>query len=689
MSTYDRKEKSDTQNSESCSNTDMFKAFFHNSSIGAGFFNILYDENNCPNDYLLIDANNALLKMFDLKVDDIIGNKISELNSFNESIYKYISEVITNQKTTGLDIYSKSIDRWLRINVIPIPVDNIIGCLFQDVTDTRKSEEKFLKSERRNSYLLELNNALRFIEDPNQVLVSASFILSEHLEASRVQYLLISNNSSSKNVDVIVTASHGRDMSPMKGKFQLLDLNIDPSDLVCVNADTNIDTASYTTRNEQNNSVSEVRARIYAPIMRNERLVAALVVNQNRPRNWTPYEVDIVVETAELSWDALERVAAREALIESNVALDMKIEERTRELMKSTAIYRMLAETADYGFWRTDEEGYIVEVNECQANLLGYDIDYLIGRHWSEFIEKRWSNILQSDQNNQSSDSNSRHQLMIERKDGSHIWVRVRGSPIIDDYGNYTGYLNIFTDVTEFKKAEERLKRSNEELEQFAYIASHDLREPLRMISSYLELLERRYDGKVLDDRAKQYIRFAVDGSLRMQLMIDDILTFSRINTTRAPLQNVDMNKVLATVTSDLEAMIEESGAKIFHEKLPVVVADRVQMTILLQNLISNAIKFRGDSPPEINISVELVGGDWIFKIKDNGIGIDPAHMDRLFQMFVRLHSRHEYEGTGIGLAICKKIVERHDGAIWVSSKLGVGSTFYFTLPVSRYDEMS
>ena len=230
------------------------------------------------------------------------------------------------------------------------------------------------------------------------------------------------------------------------------------------------------------------------------------------------------------------------------------------------------------------------------------------------------------------------------------------------------------------RRATLELQRSNAELEQFAYVASHDLQEPLRMVTSYLQLLERRYKEH-LDQDAEEFIGFAVDGASRMQTLIQDLLTYSRVGTRGAAFEPTDCDAVLVRVLTNLEVAIEESGAEISHGGLPNVSLDASQLSQLLQNLIGNAIKFRGDNPPCIRVEAEQRGHEWLFAVRDNGIGIDPRHGERIFQVFQRLHGIGQYPGTGIGLAVCKKIVERHRGTIWVESQEGAGSTFYFTIP--------
>jgi light-regulated signal transduction histidine kinase (bacteriophytochrome) len=224
-----------------------------------------------------------------------------------------------------------------------------------------------------------------------------------------------------------------------------------------------------------------------------------------------------------------------------------------------------------------------------------------------------------------------------------------------------------------------KLEISNMELEQFAYVASHDLQEPLRMVGSFAQLLERQYKEK-LDDDADDYIGFIVEGSHRMKDLIDDLLAFSRLNTEKKDFHKADLNQVLDNVLSNIKSSIKENDAHITLDTLPVVRCDSSQIGQVFQNLISNSIKFH-QTPPKVHISAEENDNEWILGVSDEGIGIDPAHQQKIFDVFKRLHTREEYAGTGIGLSICKRIVERHNGRIWVESEPRKGANFYFTLP--------
>jgi light-regulated signal transduction histidine kinase (bacteriophytochrome) len=278
--------------------------------------------------------------------------------------------------------------------------------------------------------------------------------------------------------------------------------------------------------------------------------------------------------------------------------------------------------------------------------------------------------------------------------DGKVRYLSTSGHPVFDESGRFTGYRGVGRDITERKTAEAALQaahedlerkarelaRSNAELEQFAYVASHDLQEPLRMISSYTQLLERRYAGK-LDDDAREFMQFIVGGAARMKQLIEDLLAYSRVGTRTRPLQVLSMQGVFDRAVSNLRAAIEASGAVVTAGDLPSVLGDEIQLVQLLQNLVGNAIKFRGDQPPRIHVDAVESEADWQFRVRDNGIGIETAYFDRIFMVFQRLHTRDEYDGTGIGLAICKKVVDRHGGRLWVESTPGAGSTFHFTLP--------
>ena len=276
--------------------------------------------------------------------------------------------------------------------------------------------------------------------------------------------------------------------------------------------------------------------------------------------------------------------------------------------------------------------------------------------------------------------------------DGTPTWWDVVISPINGPDGNVDRLLAVSRDITERKKAEDELRklaaeleRSNSDLQQFAYIVSHDLQEPLRVASMFIKLFEKRYKNTI-DKKAEELISYAVDSIGRMSVLIKDLLEYSKVETKGKALAPINFSVALEQAVFNLHVAIELSGAKLTYDLLPTVMADATQISSLFQNLIGNSIKYRGKERPEIHISADKKGDEWLFSVRDNGIGIDSQYFEKIFDVFRRLHTREKYDGTGIGLAICKKIVERHGGKIRVESEPDKGSTFYFTIPDRQGD---
>jgi PAS domain S-box-containing protein len=359
-------------------------------------------------------------------------------------------------------------------------------------------------------------------------------------------------------------------------------------------------------------------------------------------------------------------------------------------LTNSEIRYRRLFETAQDGILILDAETeQITDVNPFLIDLLGYPKEEFLGRKIWEIGAFRDEEASRAAFSELQKKGYVRYDdLPLQTRDGRLIEVEFISNSYLVEHHRVI-QCNI-RDITDRKRAEEtlkeyavNLKRSNEDLERFAYIASHDLQEPLRNVISFSQLLSRRYKGK-LDPDADEFIAYMVDGAKRMENLVGDLLEYSRISSRAEPFNPTFCEEVVEKVLQNLYFQIQESNAVIKTESLPVVSADPAQLSMVFQNLIGNAIKFRRNEPPYIHISSEKVDGMWKFAITDNGIGIDPAFNDRIFEIFQRLHTREEYPGTGVGLAIVKKIIERHGGKIWVESEIGKGSTFYFTLPESN-----
>ena len=382
-----------------------------------------------------------------------------------------------------------------------------------------------------------------------------------------------------------------------------------------------------------------------------------------------------------LEWNSMPDAASARIYA---VARDVTQRKRAEEDLARLAA---IVESSADGILAVDAGGRITEWNAGAEALFGYTAAEAIGQDLaltapdderSEQLQ-RWSEA--------AAGRSQIYETFRQRKDGSRFRALLSLSPVAGREGVQLGVSTIVRDVTEAYEARQRLERSskelarsNAELEQFAYVASHDLQEPLRMVTGFMGLLQKQY-GNTLGDEADEYIGFAVDGARRMQGLIDDLLTYSRVGSRGRNPESVDLGDIAGSVAQNLRPLLEETGATIRQGELPTVPADRLQMIQLYQNLVGNGMKFHGERPPDIELGAERGRGEWRLFVRDHGIGIPPEHRANVFEIFRRLHSREEYPGSGIGLAVCKRIVERHHGRIWIETTAGGGSTFWFTLP--------
>jgi PAS domain S-box-containing protein len=365
-----------------------------------------------------------------------------------------------------------------------------------------------------------------------------------------------------------------------------------------------------------------------------------------------------------------------------------------KQLAQMEARYRGLLEAAPDAMVVVNQAGEIVLLNVQAEKQFGYRRDELVGQKVKNIIPKGFAERVIADSLRSAEDALAQQigtgiELSGRHKNGSEFPIEIMLSPLSSAEGILV--TAAIRDISVRKSAEaqllqnvEELNRSNEELGQFAYVASHDLQEPLRMVASYTQLLGRRYKGR-LDADADEFIAYAVDGATRMQRLIKDLLAYSRVGIKGSDLQDTSSEDALKQALKNLRSAIQDSGALVTHDQLPIVMADETQLTQLFQNLVGNGIKYQSPGIPRVHISAVKNGkNNWIFSVKDNGIGIDPQYFERIFGMFQRLHKREEFAGTGIGLAICKKIVERHGGRISVESQVGQGSTFRFAFAEGR-----
>jgi len=404
-----------------------------------------------------------------------------------------------------------------------------------------------------------------------------------------------------------------------------------------------------------------------------------------RRKNGSEFPIEIMLSPLESTEGILVTAAIRDISVRKDAE---------KHLAQMEGRYRGLLEAAPDAMVVVNQAGEIVLLNVQAEKQFGYRRDELVGQKVKNIIPEGFAERLLADALRSAEDALAQQigtgiELNGQRKDGSGFPIEIMLSPLESSEGILV--TAAVRDITKRKRAEahllqkvEELNRSNEELEQFAYIASHDLQEPLRMVASYTQLLSRRYKGK-LDSDADEFISFAVDGASRMERLIKDLLAYSRVGTETKDLLDTSSEEALQQALINLRGAVEESGAQVTHDPLPIVVADEMQLIQLFQNLVGNAIKYQNPGIPRVHISAARDSEKrWKFSVQDNGLGIDSQYFEKIFGMFQRLHKREEFEGTGVGLAICKKIVERHGGSISVESQLGHGSTFCFALGESE-----
>jgi PAS domain S-box-containing protein len=407
-------------------------------------------------------------------------------------------------------------------------------------------------------------------------------------------------------------------------------------------------------------------------------------------------------------------------IVRAKVAVLVELFAQKEHARRQAELLRLLIQgTAGYAICMLDPQGRVASWNAAAERINGYQAEEIIGEHFSRFypreaVERGWpaEELRRAEAAGRFEDEGWRL-----RKDGSHFWANVVIAPLRDAAGRLLGFSKISRDLTDRKRDEEEVRnhrdrlaranevlqaeiaqhqraretlrrtaedlaRSNRDLEQFAYVASHDLQEPVRMVSLYVQLLERHYHAK-LDERARQYIGRAVEGARHMQCLIKDLLAYARAGNVTKEAGPVDCVTAFEQAVSHLAEAVRESGAEVTRGDLPTVNGHGTQLVQLFQNLIGNAVKFHSQRPPKVHVDAVANQNFWQFSVADNGIGIEPRYHDRLFVIFQRLHGREEYPGTGIGLAICKRIVEHNGGRIWLESEPGQGTTFFFTLPVT------
>ncbi|MGA2747883.1 MAG: PAS domain S-box protein [Verrucomicrobiota bacterium] len=625
-------------------------------------------------------------RMFGYRAGEIIGKPITVLIppqhlEEEEWILQRIKrgERVSSYDTVRMAKDGRLFDASVTVSAITDGTGQVVAVskIVRDITERKRKEEELRRLNRTLKALYDSNQAMmrardeaKYLEEVCQIIVQAcghamAWVgFAENDEAKTVRLAACAGLEAGYLATLRLTwADTERGRGPTGAAIR--------TGKPCVCRDMRTDPAFAPWRQEA--LKHGFASSLAIPLLAEGEAFGAVTIYSTQPNSFSDDEVKVLTD---LAGDLAQGVSTLRLRAER-----ARSEEQLRLL--STAV-----ESAVNGIVITDRQGHILWTNPAFTRLTGYTLEEAVGKnprvlksgkHPPEFYRQMWLTILRGEP--------WQGELVNRRKDGSLYSEEMAIAPVRASGADVTHFIAIKHDITARKRAEEALRRtadelarSNEELQQFAYVASHDLQEPLRAVAGYLSLIDERFHD-TLDDKGRLQIAGAIQGAERMHALIIDLLELSRVGTSTKAFQPSDLNAALDAALSRLNASIRDSGATITRDPLPPLTVDATQMSQLFQNLIGNALKFRGKAAPEIHISAEPQPGQWLFAVRDNGIGIEPQYFERIFQIFQRLHTRKEYPGTGIGLAICKKIVERHGGRISVQSQPGRGSTFCFTIP--------
>jgi PAS domain S-box-containing protein len=708
---------------------ERFRSLFENMLNGFAYCEMIFDEGGDPQDFIYLEVNRAFETLTGLT--KVAGKKVSEvipgIRQSDPELFEIYGRVARTGKAEVFESYVEALKMWFSISVYS-PQKEYFVAVFDVITERKQAEEALLASEARYRHTLDamlegcqiigfdwrylyLNDvADRHNRRPKEELLGKKYMeMWPGIESTEVFTALrrCMEERSPQSMENRFTFPDGG-----KGWFELRIYPV-PEGIVILS----IDITERKRAEEEIAALAKFPSENPYPILRLDEHGVILYANQasqgllaewgrkdgeEAPKAWQEIASEVLasratrmVETSSngrvFSFFVVPIMEANYVNLYGRDITERKLVEEA--LGESETNFRTLAENAGEGILIAGEGGVHLFANRACAEITGYSVDELLHLNARELAHPDEAPKIMERLQKRLGGENipNRYETAIASKKGLKVPVEISSNKTI--WRSQPADLVFIQDITSRKLAEvelqrtlEELKRSNADLEQFAYVASHDLQEPLRMVSSYMQLLERRYKGK-LDKDADEFIDYAVDGAGRMQRLINDLLAYSRLGTRGQPFAPTSSERVLGQTLENLQLAIQESKAEVTHDPLPEVLADETQLAQLFQNLLGNAIKFHGRKKPHVHISVEGNSREWIFSVRDNGIGIDPQYADRIFIIFQRLHGRSQYAGTGIGLAMCKKIVQRHGGRIWVESQPGKGATFFFTLPKTEVND--
>jgi len=586
---------------------------------------LIPDRYGNPYDCKFLVVNPSAASDFGMKPEQLINKKFTDLPPELEP--PYLNE-IGKVATTGISIRNKEIYNPINKNYLEIDIYSrkagLFAVLTRNITDRKQAEKALKESEARYRSLFKNNHVVMLLIKPN--------------------------------TGEIIDANPAAESFYLYDREKLIEMKI--TDIRISEDEKVFEDMSKAESGENNHFVFKHR------------------LANGEIRDVDVYSDTIIIDGENFLYSIIH-----------DITRQVKAENELRE--KKEELQTIIDSSRTWIFYK-DKENHFLQVNKAYSEFLGISQENLENMSLFDILPEEQAEDSWDDDKQVMESGKPKFDIISHISYNDNVrYLCTDKIPYRDEHGNIIGIIGFAVDITERKQADEELKstmielkRSNQELKQFAYVASHDLQEPLRMVSSFTQLLERKYKNE-LDEEALEYINYAVDGAKRMQLLINDLLAYSRVNTKGGKLEDVDLEKVLDEVLFNLEILIEENQAVITRDPLPKICADHRQIVQLFQNLITNGLKYRSDETPQIIISAQKENKYWLFSIADNGIGMDPQYRERIFQIFSRLHTHDEYEGTGIGLAIAKRIIVRHGGRIWVESELGEGSTFYFTIPIT------